>query len=71
MDLQSIRDLVASIATKNMIGAGDVFNDIMGDKLTAALDARRQEVAAAVYGSQETDAETDVPSAENGSVEAE
>lgn len=71
MDLQSIRDLVANIATKNMIGSQDIFNDIMADKLSAALDDRRKEVAAAVYGSQETDAESEVPSVENGSDEAE
>jgi hypothetical protein len=71
MDLDSIRSLVHNLAHKNMIGAQDDFNNIWADKLSAAIDDRRQAVAASIYGGQDDDAEPEEPSDENGSGDAE
>lgn len=70
MDMQAIRDLVANLAQKNMIDAQDAFGDIMSSKMSAALDTRRREVAASIYGRTDDPAAVDpLPSTEESGAE--
>lgn len=60
-NIDQIRAMVKNIADKNLITAGGTFQDLMASKVAAALDTRRQEIAASIFG--------DKPAAETASAE--
>ena len=51
-----IEDLISALDSGNKAEAGDVFASVMGDKINAALDDKRVEMAAH-FGAEEAPAE--------------
>lgn len=60
-DFEHIRQLVDNIRTKNMVDANLEFNNVISNKVQAALDVKRQELASSIFGgaAQETADSTD------------
>ncbi len=59
-NFEAIRQMIDNIAAKNMVDANLGFEGIMSDKVSAALDAKRQSMASTMFGgkSNETDVES-------------
>ena len=49
----SIEDMLHAIESGSNVEAQGIFNNIMGDKLSNALDAKRAEIADTVYNGTE------------------
>jgi hypothetical protein len=49
----SISDLINNISQGDVATSNNEFNSIMADKMNAALDLERQNVASTMYGSEE------------------
>ncbi len=47
-------DLIDNIQAGDAQTSNNAFNDIMADKMVAALNDRKQEVASSMYGVQDT-----------------
>lgn len=62
-NFDSIRQLVDAVAARNMVDANLGFDNIMADKVQAALSVERQRLAGSMFG----DAENDSNSATDGS----
>lgn len=52
MDDDSIVNMLAKIVDGDNTGAKEDFESIISQKLNAALDAKKQEVAQSIYGQQ-------------------
>lgn len=50
MTQNNVQDMIDALQTGNMSGAQDAFNAALNDKMSDALDAKKIEVAADVYG---------------------
>lgn len=51
--MSTIRNFIDAIEGDNMAGAQDAFNSAVADRLNTALDDKKIEVAASMYGSQD------------------
>lgn len=52
MDAEAINNMLAKIVDGDNTGAKEDFETIISQKLNAALDAKKQEVAHSIYGQQ-------------------
>lgn len=59
--LNAIKQMVDNIAAKNLVAVDPLFNTEISTKISERLDARRQELAAALYSKKsEPEQETQV-----------
>lgn len=56
-EVNPIESMIDNIFAKNFAGAQTTFNDLVGDKMTAALDAEKIALAQQVYNGVEPDEE--------------
>lgn len=54
-----IEDLVQAATTKNYTAANDIFSELMGEKITDALDQEKVNVASQIYNGEEPEEEID------------
>jgi len=54
-----IEDLVQSATNKDYTSASDIFNNIMGEKMAAALDQMKIGIASQIYNGEEPEPEVD------------
>ena len=64
-------DLIDALAASKTADANNTFNSLMQDKISAALDARKIEVANSVYNGIETEIQQEPADAEVQTVETE
>ena len=57
MNMTNIDKLIDAISSGKAGTSKDIFTDIINDKLTSALDAKRIDVASDFYGTNEEDIE--------------
>ena len=57
-----IKDMIDSIETGKNSDAGENFNSLIQDKMTAALDARKIELAQNIYSRHDNEQEIDTVS---------
>ena len=50
-----INDMIAAAIKGDYVNANNHFNDILGDRVSTALDQEKTRVASSVYGSDEED----------------
>ena len=55
-----INDMIAAALQNDYVNANNQFNDILGDRVTDALDQEKVRIAAAIYGSEEESDESEV-----------
>lgn len=48
----NVLDMIDALQQGNMVGAQDAFNAEIGDRIGDALDAKKIEVSASIYGDQ-------------------
>jgi hypothetical protein len=53
----SVEDIIKASFDKDPTAVAGAFNDAIKDKLMAALESRRDQIAQNMYGSAETDVE--------------
>ena len=54
-----ISDMIAAAIDGDYVNATNQFNDILGDRVTDALDQEKVRIAAAIYGDEEVEAAID------------
>lgn len=54
-----INDMIAAALQNDYVNANNQFNDILGDRITDALDQEKVRIAAAIYGSEEESDESE------------
>lgn len=54
-----ISDMIAAAIDGDYVNANNQFNDILGDRVTDALDQEKVRIAAAIYGDEEVEAAID------------
>lgn len=57
----STQELIDNIKSGDAQSSNNTFNSIMGDKINAALDTRKSEIASTMYGAAEVAPEGEVP----------
>lgn len=55
--MADIKDFIDQIAGEKYSEAGDTFNSFMSDRLNAALETEKMNVASDIFGEGETDVE--------------
>jgi hypothetical protein len=55
----SIEDLINNVKAGDAQSSNNSFNSLMADKINTALDVKRQETAAAMYGNTEAEVAAD------------
>jgi uncharacterized membrane-anchored protein len=63
----SIQDLINNVKSGDVQSSNNSFNSIMADKINAALDTQKQDVASRLFGSDtevESEVEADVEAGE-------
>jgi len=55
--MPDIKDFIDQIAGEKYAEAGDTFNSLMSDRLDAALETEKMNVASSIFGEEETDVE--------------
>lgn len=54
----STQELIDNIKSGDAQSSNNTFNSIMSDKINAALDTKKSEIASTMYGAPEVDAPT-------------
>lgn len=57
----SIEDLINNVKVGDAAKSNNTFNSLMADKMNAALDAKKQEIAQTMYGVHEETPAVDEP----------
>lgn len=56
-----ISDMISDIENKNYTSASEIFNDLLNDRLTDAIDAKKAAVASEIFNdAEETEQEEDL-----------
>lgn len=55
----NVQNFVTALENDDMVAAQDAFNAELGDRISAAMDAKKIEVASSMYGSAD-DVTTDI-----------
>jgi len=55
----SIEDLIDNVAAKNNVEGKKTFDTVMGQKLTAALDAKKIEIASTIHSDEGSESEAE------------
>lgn len=55
----TVQDIVQYAAQDNAVKAADAFDALMADRMQAAVDAKRTELAQAIFNGQQVSAEAD------------
>ena len=53
--MNEVKELIDAIANNDTSSAMDIFNSIVSDKVSSAIDARKVEVAQSMFGSVESE----------------
>jgi hypothetical protein len=48
----TLEDMIGDIVSKNYTSAGNAFEDLLGDKLKDALDAKKVSIAGSIFGDE-------------------
>lgn len=64
-----INDMIAAAIQGDYVNANTQFNDILGDRVTDALDQEKVRIAAAIYGDEEVQAAIDDLEGEDADVD--
>jgi hypothetical protein len=51
--MSNINDIIAAVASNNMVDANNVFNSLMQDKINSALDDAKIQMAQSMFGHEE------------------
>lgn len=54
MDKLNVADIIKNAYENKPKGVEDAFNDVIQQKMADAIEARRQEIAASMYGNNDT-----------------
>jgi len=54
-----VNNLIDAIASGDVQNSNNAFNDLMADKINAALDTHKQEIAGSLYGTAEVEVKAD------------
>ena len=57
--MSDIEDLIHHVKNGDNVSSQYIFNTIMSDKLAAALDSKKVEVASQIFGSESEESVTD------------
>ena len=60
----TVADIIKGAHESKPADVETAFNNVIADKMAAAIEARRQEIASSIYGSSEDDVEVDPDAAE-------
>ena len=55
----TVADIIKSAHEGKPADVETAFNNVIADKMAAAIEARRQDIASSIYGSSEDDVEPD------------
>ena len=57
--MSDIEDLIHHVKNGDNVSSEYIFNNIMSDKLSAALDSKKVEVASSIFSTSEPEAEVE------------